>query len=114
MSEERSIILSIVAYPRQVLGVPPKLISAGALATIGVSVLVGLVTGDVIQTELLPAYLVVHMFLRRLYLADPHVEKVLTRRWWNGYPHGAPMAGLAYARGTRNRLHRRRGTARFT
>lgn len=111
MHDEQHPILPMVVYPRQLLGVPPGLMTWAVVGLTILAVLIGFMTGDVIQVEAYALYLPVHWFLRRAYRADPFVASVWYARLWNRQPWGAPFAIF---KRTQNRMQRPLGVNRFS
>ena len=107
---DRHVILPLIAYPRQVLGVPPTLVFWAVTALTVLSVIVGLWTGDVLQVEAYLLYLPVHVWLRRKYREDPFIASVWRARLWTRHPWGVGAA----LRRTENRLVRSAGVSRFS
>ncbi|MBB3268395.1 hypothetical protein FHW79_006070 [Azospirillum sp. OGB3] len=107
---DRHLILPLIAYPRQVLGVPPNLAFWAVIALTTLAVLVGLWTGDVLQIEVYLLYLPTHFWLRRAYRADPFVASVWRARVWTRHPWGVG----ASLRRTQNRVALSAGVSRFS
>lgn len=110
MNDDHHMILPMIVYPRQVLGVPPGLMFGAMIVLSVLALVVGLITGDVLQVEVYLLYLPVHIALRRAYRQDPFIETVWRARLWDRQPWGAPAACL---RRTRNRTARA-GVNRFS
>lgn len=109
--DDRHLILPMIVYPRQVLGVPPSLMMATAVALTILGALCGLFTGDMLQVEMYALYIPAHMWLQRAYRDDPFLETVWRARLWDRQPWGPPVAMW---RRTRNRLAVPSGVSRFS
>lgn len=82
----------MVVYPRQVLGVPPGLIFFSGIGLILGAFVIGIFTGDLVQTEVFFVYPAVHLYLRRAYRDDPFIQSVWFARIWERQPWGPPFA----------------------